>query len=245
MPVCFYNASGAMAGADWHDYVMDAQVGPVPVPVPIKAFHFVMASFEDRCDDDTMRLTHVTSDRRPMIQGDFKLVYVLPHVPITAAPPHPVEAVVWGTIFVLSGSTALLAVATVTGEGKPLACCVYESFGANVNCGEPIDMPTGIVHNSNTVLTQPTADDFARAVLDWAVSGLISKIVGGLFDAAVKKYAGKVLKKWLKEALYPIRKYAEDLVKGFIEEFAKYFKDPVKSRTKAKATLVSLGVTHV
>lgn len=242
MSSCFYNANGTMLGGDVHDYYTVVMVGPVPVPKSIPTPHFTVAGFDEGCDDDTTRLPTVTSDGQPMIQGDFKIVHVLPHLPITVAPPHPaVEPPTLITIIALSGSVALLAVSTVTGVGKPLACCVHSTVGTNLNCGDPIDLPLDIVINENTVLTQPTAADFARAGLDVAVSGLISKIVG----AAFKKIIGKTLEKMLKEALIPLQKKAEDYVKSLLEELAKLAKDPIKNPTKAKATLRSLGVTHV
>jgi len=238
MSSCFYNASGTMDGADVHDYYASVE----GVPVPIKAFHIVCADFVDPCEDNSARLGNVTSDAKPMIQGDFKLVRVGPHAPIPMAPPHPVaEPAQLLTIFLTSGSVALLAVATVTGVGKPLACCVHAAIGTNLNCCDPIDLPLDIVINENTVLTQPTGADFARAALDFSVSGLISKLVGAAFD----KIIGKALKRMLREMIIPLRKKAEDIVKNFLEDIAKELKDPIKSPPKAKAALASLGVTHV
>jgi len=157
------------------------------------------------------------------------------------------------TTVVLSGSVALLGVATVTGGGNPLACCVYNAVGANLNCGDPIDLPLNLVINKSTVLTQPTAMDFAEAVFTFATSGLVSKAVGKAFDRIGKRVSKWIPDKWKKaieketrdKIILPIRKKAEDFVKDKINDRVKDLKDKIKGEPKAKAALSALGVTHV
>lgn len=252
MSSCFYNSNGDMVGLDYHDYTGAGPPIPFPpyfVPVPGKAFYLVIGSFDDTCDKEDARLKKVTSDGHPMIQRDFKLVNVTPHLPLIPIPlllPHPIfEPALMGVIIYFSGSTALLAVASVTGVGTPLACCIGGAWGTNLNCGDPIDLPSDVVHNSSSVLTQPTGADFARAVLDFAISGLISKLVGDGFDALIEKYATQLVKILLKTILFPLRKKVEDIIKNIAEDVAKYLKDPIKNLPRSKSVLQSLGVTHV
>lgn len=251
MSVSFYNANGTMIGADLHDYW--TVIPPAPPPVVIPALHFVVATFDGPCDEAKTRPANVTSDGKPMIQKDFKRTFVGPHLPLTPAAPHPLEVVNWGTTVALSGSVALLGVATVTGGGNPLACCVYGAAGANLNCGDPIDLPLNLVINENSVLTQPTAMDFAEAVFTFATSGLVSKAVGKAFDRIGKgiskripdKWKDKIKKETRDKIILPIRKKAEDMVKDFFNDHVKNLKDKIKGEPKAKATLSALGVTHV
>lgn len=243
MSVSFYNANGTMIGADLHDYW--TVIPPAPPPVVIPALHFVVATFDGPCDEAKTRPANVTSDGKPMIQKDFKRTFVGPHLPLTAAAPHPSEIMNWLTTVALSGSVALLGVATVTGGGNPLACCVYGAAGANLNCGDPIDLPLNLVINENSVLTQPTDMDFAEAVFMFAMSGLVSLGVGKAFDKLGDGWKSYVKKKIRDDLVVPIRKKAEDIVKDFFNDHVKNVKDKIKGPHKAKAALSALGVTHV
>jgi hypothetical protein len=243
MSVSFYNANGTMIGADLHEYL--SIVLPDPAPVPIPALHFVFASFDGRCEDEKTRPKNVTSDGQPMIQKEFKRISVGPHLPLTPAPPHPSEYVAWTMIILLSGSTAMLAVATVTGGGQPLACCLYNCLGANLNCGDPFDLPLDVVINENSVLTQPTLGDFVEAIISSIISGVISVAVGKGSEGVGKGMKKYVKKKIRDEITIPIRKLAEEIVKNYLGDIAKDIKDSVTGHSKAKAVLSSLGVTHV
>lgn len=254
MSVSFYNANGGMLGTDWHDfYTGDPPVPPSP-PVTIPMPHLVFAGFDDSCADEKARIKNVTSDGHPMIQKDFKLDWVLPHLPLLPAPPYVgLQQANYLAIVALSGSVALLAVASVTGAGTPLATCIYSCLGANLNCGDPIDQPLNLVLNESTVLTQPTAMDFAEAVFTFATSGLVSKAVGKAFDRIGKSVSKWIPDKWKKaieketrdKIILPLRKKAEDMAKDFFNDWVKKGKDEIKGKPKAKATLSALGVTHV
>lgn len=243
MSASFYNAAGRMLGADLHDFYM---ITPDLAPKVIPALHAVYAAFDDSCDDDKTRPKNVTSDRRSMIQKGFKLIRILPHLPLTPAPPFPVlQAVNWGTMFALSGSVALLGVASVTGGGASLAVCVHGSFGANLNCGDPIDLPLNLVYNENSVVTRPTDMDIAEAVFLFAMYGLVSLGVGKAFDKLGDGWKSYVKKKIKDKIVIPIRKKAEDVVKDWVNDHAKDLKDKLRDRSRVKAVLGSLGVTHV
>lgn len=243
MSATFYNANGTMIGGDFHDFF--AGEPPAP-PVKLLLPHLVIGLFNGACDSDATRLKDVTSSGHPTLQKEFKLVRVLPHLPPPAVPYVVIEPVNVAMIIVLSGSTAILGVASVTGKGQPLAVCIQDSFGTNLNCGDPIDLLSDVVVNESTVLTQPTDADFAEAIFTFALNGLIGKLVGDQFE----KYFGDTwkdfMKKKLKERLVvPIRKWLEDQVKSVLNDKAKDIKDKIKGQSRAKATLSSLGVTHV
>lgn len=251
MSANFYNADGGMLGSDIHDYYTGEPPGP---PIKIWTVHPVGANFSQRCDDEAKRLKNVTSAGHPMHQKELKLVRVPLHIPVPIAPPYPVvEEVSSFTIFCLSGSVALLAVGSVTGKTVPLACCVYDSFGTNLNCGDPIDLPTNFTHNTNSVVTQPTAMDFAEAIFTFAMGGLVSLLVGAISEGVYKKLKDRIPKRWKEEILevildtitQPIRKILEDMAKDKLNEKVKDIKDKIKGQSKARAVLGSLGVTHV
>lgn len=251
MSVSFYNANGFMAGTDVHDfYTGEPPSPPITIPIP----HLVFAGFDESCADKKARIENVTADGHRMIQKEFKVTLVMPHLPLLPLPPYVgIQAVNYGTIVWLSGSVALLAVASVTGAGAPLATCIYSSLGANLNCGDPIDQPLNLVVNPSSVLTQPTAMDFAEAVFTFATSGLVSKAVGKAFDRIGKSVSKWIPDKWKKaieketrdKIILPIRKKAEDMAKDFFNDWVKKGKDEIKGKPKAKATLSALGVTHV
>jgi hypothetical protein len=124
------------------------------------------------------------------------------HVFIPAAPPHPaLEAIELASIIAASSSKAVLAVASVTGQGKPLAVCIEGGFGLNVNCHEGWKLPTGVVIQPNTVMTQPTADDFASALVDLALDNAIGKVSGSIAGKIAEKMGLKALKNVIKEQI--------------------------------------------
>ncbi len=213
MAANFYNASGVMIGLDFHSY------WAVPGVLSPLWPHVVGAPFSWLISDKATRLAKVTSNGKPMCQATMDLDGV-PHVPLPIVPPHVAEAVQLGGVVIGSGSKAVLAVASVTGQGKPLAVCVEGAFGLNLNCQEGWKLPTGIVLQSNSVMTQPTAGDYACAVLDVLLDNLLSKVSSHLS----KKLAGKMklskgkdaLKEMIKQAIKELRKKHEKSVKDIL-----------------------------
>lgn len=230
MSANFYNSSGSMFGLDLHDYL--GMVPPeVLVPIPGKAFYGVAADFDGSCDDESTRLKTVTTNGKPTLQGGFARKFIV-HVPIVPVPsmlPHPLELGLCGLLLSFSSSTAILKKATVTGGGKPLAICVHGAWGINLNCGDPVDLPLDVVHNENSVKTEPSAGDFVAAVVEAIVNAIVGALVG--------KMAEKLIPARFPEA---IRNTIEDEVKKLLNDF---LNKPAKD--KARELLGSLGVTHV
>lgn len=230
MSANFYNSSGIMVGIDVHTYW-------TALEVPIPAVHLVGAPLWWKIADAKKRLARITSDGEPMCQEGMDLAYV-PHAPIPIPPVlpcWPLEAAELAATIFGASSKAVLSVASVTGEGKPLAVCIYSGFGLNVNCHELVSVPTGVVIQLNTVVTEPTFDDFVGAIvgtlIDNAIGALGKKIAGAIakkfgfapsdenqqgWEAIVKNRAKQLAKdvvKWVsKEVLKEIKKDANDIL---------------------------------
>lgn len=232
MSANFYNAAGKMIGVDVHDYW--AWIPPDPVPIDSTAISIVDALFSKDCGDEKTRLAHVTSSGKPTLQGGFTStkIFHYPEIaiaPIPGLPPHPLQVYQACVVYAYASSTALLRKATVSGGGKPLAVCMSGAFGVNMNCGDPVDTPTGVVYNPNTVMTEPSTGDFVSAWISLTVDGIVSVLVGKLIEFLV----GPLLPE-------PLMKEIEDKIKEKVHEMV----DEQKAK-HLKAALVSMGVTHV
>ena len=78
------------------------------------------------------------------IQDGYELLLVI-HVPLALDPKAGAEAI---KAILTGGSKPFMAKQTVSGEGKPLACCLYGLLGLNNNCwsaGPLKKVPSGIV----------------------------------------------------------------------------------------------------
>lgn len=233
MSANFYNASGSMNGLDLHVYWGSAEI---IVPVPGMALHVVHADFDGVCSDEGNRLASVTSSGKPTLQAGFTRKDVKPHLPVLPLLPPPVaiphfalEPGQLSVIYKFSSSAAVLKKASVTGVGVPLAICIHGAFGTNLNCGDPIDTPSDVVYNENSVKTDPSAADFATA---WA-EATINALVGATLGKVVELLFGNSL-------LEPLRKAIEDKIKDKINEL---LKKPAEE--KIREVLGSMGVTHV
>lgn len=170
MSVNFYNSFGLMAMVDLHGYKPAPPVWPHVVCAPL----WWVAAIE-------RRVASVTSNSHPMVQGGLDL-YMVPHIP-AGPPPGAVSApVTLSAIHLMSGSVAYLAVHKVSAAGSMLACCVSGMIGYNVNCNEPIDLPTGLVVQCNTVQTQPTLGDYLGALVAYALDAALAFCVTTLLD---------------------------------------------------------------
>ncbi len=185
MSACFYDMGGGMIGfADLHMFI----AAPT-IPVPF-TFHFAAMLFRNPVrmgEIDT-----VTSEGKQMAKQGFK-VFLIPQVPITKEPAGGLEAGMLVILLLTSKSTAYLGRSTVTHGGTPLACCVASMVGVNGNCG----WGAGLVINPNSVVTTPSAGDFAGAV------------VGRALDLIVGYYLGKALpQNWF---IKPVLKFIIEL----------------------------------
>jgi hypothetical protein len=170
MSVNFYNSFGLMAIVDLHGYKPGPPAWPHVVCAPLWWF----ATAE-------RRVPSVTSCSHPMVQGGLDLCMVL-HIPAGPPPGAVTATMILAAIHSMSGSVAYLAVHKVTAARKDLACCVSGMIGYNVNCNEPIDLPTGLVFQCNTVQTQPTLGDYVGAFVAYALDAILAFSVGAFLD---------------------------------------------------------------
>ncbi len=188
MSANFLDKSGLAAGIDAHMYftVAPPPAPPVPVPVPmlphsVGSAHFAMSR--------SWRIAHsVTTDGWAVLQSSWAMILV-PHGPLTGAPPHPAAEIVNIAAIILTSSAApQLTAHSVSGEGGALCTAILGCWGLNLDCG---DAPVfGASHdlNLNSVKTSPTLGDYVAALLSavlnmlysWKVGDLISKNVTAL-----------------------------------------------------------------
>jgi hypothetical protein len=175
MSANFYDLSAVMAGVDLHTYL--AAGGPVPVPTPLTP-HAVAVPFTWTATIYKATAS-VRADGERMIQLGYD-IYLVPHFPLTALPPHPVlEAVALAKTILASGSEARMAVHSVTGCGEPLATCLAGFFGVNVNCWDPMPSgPTGPVICVSSVKTSPSAGDYVGALVGYYVDAGFDFVFG-------------------------------------------------------------------
>lgn len=194
MSVCFYDNGGEMAGIDAHEYFT---IGPLGVPVPVLFTpHLVGAPNSHAIARFDKRTPTVTAESRLMIQRGFT-IHAVPHLPMTFLPPHPAaELANIAKIIVGSSSKAVMGIASVTGEGASLATCLAACVGANANCGPGV----GVVVNPSSVVTSPTAADYAGAAAAWIMSLVLGE-VKILPSAVTNWFLKKVLGPELDEAV--------------------------------------------
>lgn len=212
MSANFYTTGGWMLGFDLHNYWT---VGPLGAPVPTKAVHFVVAHYEYvRAKDPTTKVACVTADTHKMVQGECELT-LIPHIPIPPGAPHlAAEVLELGLIVGFSGSAPLVRRQSVTAKGKPLAVCTERWFGTNINCSDPVNLPSGDCLHFGTVMTQPSAADAVAAITDWIIDSIFGTIVGKAGD----KVFGRLVEGLLKQA---VKKCVEEIVKKLITDKAK------------------------
>ncbi len=197
MSACFYEETTSMVGIDFHP--LDS---PAPVPHSVGSVYMGSAYAGKRT-------TTVRADGWPMLQEGCSMALV-PHV---AVPATEIGAARLLMTVALSSSKAVLAVHSVEGNGAPLACAISGPAGLNMNCDAPRSMPTGATLTLGTVLTKPTARDFAIAGIstawDWAWSWGFGKLMKplekemndlGETSKEMAKLAQKAFSKWGKSA---------------------------------------------
>lgn len=197
MTASFYKETTSMAGVDMHP--LD---GANAEPHAVGSVYMASAYAGKRTQN-------VYADGWPMIQEGCSMM-LIPHV---AAPKTGLGVGRLITTIATSSSKAALAVHSVTGNGAPLACAISGPAGLNMNCNSPRSMPSGATLSLGTVMTHPTARDFALAAAstawDWAWSWGSTKFFKR-FDPNISKWskesqemaklAQKALSKWGKSA---------------------------------------------
>ncbi len=198
MSACFYDNGGAMVGIDAHTYIT---VGPAYATVPVMFTpHGVAAPLLHPLATYWKRTGTVLAEGRQMIQRGFKL-YLVPHIPLTGLAPHAAEVGQLAKVIAKSSSKSYLGVASVSGEGSSLAVCVSSCVGANGNCGPGL----GVVLNPSSVITSPTAADYAGAVASWSVGLALGpvwkKIPNPVLRFIAKKVVGSKIDKLVRFAV--------------------------------------------
>ncbi len=211
----FHNTRGMhLNGLEIHEYVAAPEVSIKYHPHASGQFWFMqpMATLWKKAD-------RVTADARAMLQQGYDF-YIIPHCPVPLPPPGPGEAAVLAKVIVNSGSKLQMAVLSVTSGGNPLACCISNMLSANQNCSDPFDVDVNLVLNLNSVVTTPTAGDYAAAI----ASGLVDKAMGAAFGWAAGKAAdrakgkSKVVDELLEDTLKQVWRRAPDVIKS-IEQY--------------------------
>jgi hypothetical protein len=207
MSACFYDMGGVMVGfMDLHTYIVAPKIPNKATP------HVVGTPFErlSRMGE----IDSVTSEGMKMAKQGFK-VFLVPHVPLTTAAPGPDEPLMLTIVHLTSKTTAYLSRGTVTHGGTPLACCVASMVGANANCGKG----DGWVINPNSVVTTPSAGDFAGAIVGYALDLLCGEALGkvlpkDVFVKPVLKFLlGLTVKKWfVSPHITDVRKQVQEIV---------------------------------
>jgi hypothetical protein len=170
-----------MVAVDLHKY-WNALPPPTGALIPVWP-HAAVAQFSQMAAKGYLRTGSITAHTQLMIAGGFDVGPVLPHMPYLVPPPHPVaEPPILALIVATSTSTAQLTVGSVTGEGNALAVCISSSYGLNVNCCDPRDLPLGNVIVVSSVQTNPTVGDYAAAFAGWAISMHINFKIGQFLD---------------------------------------------------------------
>lgn len=189
MTACFYDTRGGMVGLDKHiHWRLEKSLGVpgIVIGLPSEKRHLVhQAHFPCNNSKHTFR---VTSEDNFMLKKDFSMIFI-PHIPLTTD-LMSVLGVSWLLVVIArSKSEPFMHMPSVTGEGTPLACCIHDMFGLNLNCEG-----YGVVINPNSVVTSPSLADFAQVLLGFAYNKALDWLVGkaiGLFFPGIPVSDGK------------------------------------------------------
>jgi len=185
----FYNTSGIhLNGLELHEYVAKTNVSIPFHPHASGQYDFFrpLATLWKKAD-------RVTADKWPMMQQGYDFYKVF-HFPVPLPPPDiNAEGPVLGKIIMTSGSKCQMAVMSVT-SGSPLACCISNMVSVNQNCSDPVDVEMNLVVNLNSVVTSPTAGDFAAAYLSGWLDKAMGYGVGKMFEGGGERFKNVFLK---------------------------------------------------
>ncbi len=210
MSANFYDNSGKMVGIDCHKYWA---LPPPPSGTLMPLWpHAVAIAFPSEFSKAYLRTASILAESRKMIAGGFDNGPVWVHAFWPTPPPHPMEGPLYSLILATSTSTAQLTVSSVTGEGNALATCIFGFWGLNVNCFEPMDMPSGHVIVISTVKTSPTLGDYIGAIVGWLVNAGVNYKIGLKLDK-LKKLAIAIVKN--------ILRFIQDILKAIFPFFSK------------------------
>jgi hypothetical protein len=214
-----------IGGAEFHTYIA---LGPKGVPIPKENSPHVTLKFGFYKEEATLSkaANNVTSDGHKMMQQGYDF-YFTDHVPVPVGFPHPLEIPQLAKVVAGSGSKLQMASMSVTSGGNPLACCLWKEYSANLNCSDPVDVPLNLVVNLSSVITSPTAGDYAGA--------LASATLDTLFNLGFGRLLKKVGVKndWLEIVAKHLFRRAPDVL-PFLEAPAKSAAEFVKQAVDGK-----------
>ena len=160
-----------MLGVDFHD-----EICPPPVP-PVKMEPHIVAALMNWVMPSSLADTtrNMPGLARVMNRGT-DIENFIPHIPIGPG------LLLAPLIIATSGSKTHFGPARVKANGDAIAAAILVIVGVNLNCSDPLPMPTGLVLAPNTVMTSMSMGDiigscFAMAT-DAICQGLIQKGLG-------------------------------------------------------------------
>jgi hypothetical protein len=219
----FYNLTGVMIGVDIHKYVMFPAV-------PSFNAHVVGTPFRWLTPTPHKIGRSVSMNGSSCLRGGYSNMLVN-HSPIPLPPPSPLEVPLLALVILSSGTKAQLTAHKVTHKGDALAVCVESMIGVNVNCGDPFDMPTGMVLNVNSVETQPTAGDYVGAVAGYILDAALGWALGEAGGELLKNPIREVILKWFLRLAPELAKPITDVLDpaGKTQEFVQKLVDDEKA----------------
>ncbi len=183
-----------MIGIDYHDLVPPPPAPPTPVPMqPYGVVQVLMG-----ISGDSKFTTKVFTMNFPAMHMGTDIGKALVHV---GNPANLLLPVIIG----FSASKSLFGASTVQAEGKPVATACMVFANQNLNCNNPVNLPTGSVCAPNTVMAGMSLGDYLTGALmmgvDMLVSFLFSKLPfknqlsneagTGLFNRLAGEFAAK------------------------------------------------------
>ncbi len=167
-----------MIGVDFHMGLQFAV--PVPIPFPMLP-HLVGGVLMWGPWGGTSEPTVRTFHGDVMLRGT-NMGSLVPHISL---PPLPFVSLLQPVWILLSSSKTEFGVASVRCAGGPVAVAgpnPIPFLGANLNCNEPVSMPTGVVLGINTHFAGFTIGDFIAGTLmtaiDIGIGFLLGKVSG-------------------------------------------------------------------
>ena len=124
---------------------------------------------------------------------------ILPHCPAPPIPPFRLAVIIPFSASKSHFGASTYKIASKDGSAK--SCCVALLFcyNPNLNCGEPVPTPTGLVLAFNTHVAGMTLGDwiagFVALILDAGFQALLNKIGSGIGARILGKIAPKLIGK--------------------------------------------------
>ena len=184
-----------MIGCDFH---LELTFTWPPVPVPYTP-HIVgqrLAGLGGPAGAGTITDDNVLANNWNIILRDSDIQYGIPHIPVPPFPPC-VLALLWTA---LSGSKSYFGPSSVVAKNNdPIAAALLVYVNPQLNCDDPVPLPTGIAITWSNVVCGLTWGDiiggFLSMGLDIAISFLLNKLGSRISAKLIPKSASQVVTK--------------------------------------------------